>query len=137
MAGGSARDDATARRAELWALLGGTPRAETPRLIAREAAPSPFPSTRLDRLTLDLNGVEPVPALFLRPESVQRPPLIVYAHAHGNRYELGKSELLVGRPALQPEPYGKALADAGCAVLAIDSWLFEERPRHRGENAFT
>lgn len=86
---------------------------------------------------LDLNGVEPVPAYFLRPENVKRPPLVVYAHAHGNRYELGKSELMSGRPALQPVPYGKALTDAGYAVLAIDAWLFEDRPRHGGENAFT
>ena len=124
-------------RAELWALLGGAPRAEKPSLIARERVASPFPGTRLDRLVLDLNGIEPVPALFLRPDDAIRPPLVVYAHAHGNCYELGKSELLTGRPALQPEPYGKALTDAGYAVLAIDSWLFEERRRAESEGAFT
>lgn len=135
--GATSPASAAERRAELWTLLGGAPRAKPPRLIAREAARSPFAGTLLDRLVLDLNGVEPAPALFLRPEGAARPPLIVYAHAHGNRYELGKTELLAGRPALQPEPYGKALTDAGYAALAIDSWLFEERQRPEGESAFT
>lgn len=135
--GAAAPDVAAERRAELWSLLGGPPRAQAPRLIARDRIASPFAGTLLDRLMLDLNGIEPVQAFFLRPEGAVRPPLVVYAHAHGNRYELGKTELLAGRPALQPEPYGKALTDAGYAVLAIDSWLFEERQRTEGERAFT
>ena len=91
----------------------------------------------MERLVLDLNGEEDVPALYLRPErSHTSPPLIIYAHAHGNRYDIGKSELLTGIPALQQPPYGKALVEAGYAVLAIDSWLFGERPRHAGQNAF-
>ena len=113
MGGGSTIADANERRAALWALLGGAPRAEMPSLIAGKRTASPFPGTRLDRLVLDLNGIEPVPALFLRPDDAIRPPLVVYAHAHGNRYELGKTELLTGRSALLPERYGKALADAG------------------------
>ena len=137
ISGAAAPDVAAERRAELWSLLGGAPQARPPRLIAGERIASPFPGTLLNRLVLDLNGVEPAPALFLRPQSVVRPPLVIYGHAHGNRYELGKSELLAGRPALQPEPYGKALTDAGYAVLAVDSWLFEERRRAEGESAFT
>lgn len=128
--------DADAARRDLWSLLGGPPRAERPALIARETLTSPFSGTVLERLVLDLNGIEPVPAFFLRPENAARPPLALYAHAHGNRYELGKSELIDGRPALQAPPYGKALTDAGYAVLAIDSWLFEERRRPEGETAF-
>lgn len=120
-------------RAALWHLLGGAPRPETPRIMSRSVAQSPFPDTRLERLVLDLNGLEPVPALFLAPEQCTNPPLVVYAHAHGNRYDLGKSELLLGRPALQPEPYGLALTQRGHAVLAIDSWLFEQRQRAGGE----
>jgi len=126
----------TPARAALWSLLGGPPRPGRPTLIASEDLSPPCPGTELRRLTLDLNGVEPVPAFYLRPAGATRPPLVVYAHAHGNRYDLGKSELLLGRAALQPEPYGKALTDAGCAVLAIDSWLFEDRRRPEGENAF-
>lgn len=130
-------DEARARRAQLWTLLGGAPGAHVPALVEQRTVESPFAGTSLERLVLDLNGVEPVPALLLKPASAVRPPLVIYAHAHGNTYGLGKSELLRGRKALQPEPYGKALTDAGYAVLGIDSWLFEERQRAEGENGFT
>lgn len=126
-----------ARRAALWSLLGGSRLPYLPTLIESEDMAPPFAATELRRLTLDLNGVEPVPAFYLRPAHATRPPLVIYAHAHGNRYDLGKSELLLGRGALQPEPYGKALTDAGYAVIAIDSWLFEDRQRPEGENGFT
>ena len=130
-------DEARARRAELWTLLGGAPGGRIPVEIGRQALESPFAGTKLERLVLDLNGIEPVPALLLTPKGAVRPPLVTYAHAHGNTYPLGKSELIRGRKALQPEPYGKALTDAGYAVLSIDSWLFEERQRPEGENGFT
>jgi hypothetical protein len=130
-------DERDRERAALWSLLGGPPRPERPTLIASEDLAPPFAGTELRRLTLDLNGVEPVQAFYLRPTRATRPPLVIYAHAHGNRYDLGKSELLLGRAALQPEPYGKALTNAGYAVLAIDSWLFEDRRRPEGENGFT
>jgi dienelactone hydrolase len=130
-------DERDRERAALWSLVGGPPRPERPKLIASEDLAPPFAATELRRLKLDLNGVEPVPALYLRPAGAARPPLVIYAHAHGNRYDLGKSELLLGRGALQPEPYGKALTDAGYAVLAIDSWLFEDRQRPEGESGFT
>jgi pimeloyl-ACP methyl ester carboxylesterase len=130
------RDDAAARRA-LWRLLGGAPFRQRPRLVARQPLASPYPGTTLERLVLDLNGAEEVPALLLKPEEARTPPpLVLYAHAHGDKYEIGKSELLDGRPALQRPSYGRVLAEAGYAVLAIDNWLFGERPRHGGENAF-
>ena len=127
-------NEARARRAGLWKLLGGAPGAHVPALVERRTVDSPFAGTILERLVLDLNGVEPVPALLLTPKGAVRPPLVIYAHAHGNTYPLGKSELIHGRKALQPEPYGKALTDAGYAVLAIDSWLFEGRQRPEGES---
>ncbi len=50
---------------------------------------------------LDLNGVEAVPAYFVRPrEATGRLPVILYNHAHGGDYELGKDELLRGRQAI-------------------------------------
>ncbi len=54
-------------------------------------------------------------------------PVILYNHAHGGVYDLGKEELLAGRPALQDPPYAFALAHAGYASLCIDTWLFGER----------
>jgi dienelactone hydrolase len=67
-----------------------------------------------------------VPALLLRPEGTPRGG-VLYCHAHGHRFEVGKDELTVGRPALQSPPFGDALAARGWAALAIDHWGFGER----------
>lgn len=125
---GTARD-------RLWKLLGGAPGGDRPAIAGRRAIVVPIGGCSAERLELDLGGGEPVPALFLRPEGAARPPLVLYCHAHGNDYDLGKRELLEGRRALQ-SPYAAPLVEAGCAVLAIDNWLFGERPRHGGESAF-
>jgi hypothetical protein len=73
---------------------------------------------RLHRFTLGIGGA-PVPALYLCPAGPGPHPAILYCHAHGNRYEIGAEELVLGRPALQGA-YGPALADRGFASLAID-----------------
>ena len=76
---------------------------------------------------LHLNAEQPVPALLLRPRQAAPRGVVLYCHAHGNRFDIGKDELLVGRPALQSPPYGEALSERGWAVLAIDHWGFGER----------
>jgi len=82
----------------------------------------------LERLLLDLNGIEPVPAYFVRPRSpTGRLPVVLYHHAHGGDYVLGKDELLTGRSALQRTAYADALTARGYAALALDFWLFGER----------
>src|SRR5205085_5673754 len=82
----------------------------------------------LEKLVLDLNGIEPVPAHFTRPIGATGPvPVVLYNHAHGGDYVLGKDELLVGRSALQRPAYAEALARRGYAALAIDSFAFGER----------
>jgi len=88
----------------------------------------------LEKLTLHLNGIEPVPAYFTRPKQAdpstdpkRRLPTILYNHAHGGDYVLGKDELIRGRQALQNPPYAEALADLGCGAFCIDDWNFGER----------
>lgn len=82
----------------------------------------------LEKLVLDLNGEEPVPAYYLRPRRKDGPfPVILYNHSHGGFYDVGKEELFRGAPYLQKPSYGEALTDAGYAVLAIDHWGFGER----------
>ena len=54
-------------------------------------------------------------------------PCILYNHAHGGDYKLGKDELLVGRDALQDPPYARALTANGYVALCIDTWCFGER----------
>ena len=79
-------------------------------------------------MELDLNGLEPVPALLARPGGPRRrAPAILFNHSHGGEYQIGKKELVEGRRYLQPTPYAKALTDEGWAALCIDHWCFGER----------
>ena len=66
-----------------------------------------------------------MPALFTRPLEAAGPlPVVLYHHAHGGDYSLGKSELIEGRSALQRPPYAEPLAGRGIAALCIDAWNF-------------
>ncbi|HEU5329488.1 MAG TPA: acetylxylan esterase, partial [Thermomicrobiales bacterium] len=121
------REQQAARRQELFTLLGDLPDRARPvgaQLISKETRETYL----LETLILDLNGIEPVPAYFVRPrEAPGRVPVVLYNHAHGGDYVLGKDELIAGRSALQSPPYAAALAARGYASLAIDTWLFGER----------
>ena len=71
--------------------------------------------------------MEPVPGVFLKPLQAKGPfPAVLYNHAHGGDYTLGKTELLEGRDALR-HAYGAELTKRGYAVLSIDAWCFGER----------
>lgn len=113
------------RRKELWSLLGDLPwnhHPAPPKLVTTEK----HEGYTLERLVLDTNGLEPVPALLLIPD--KRPPkapALLYIHWHGGMYDLGKEQLLKGVP-VQPA-YAPVLAEKGIVTLAIDSWCFGER----------
>jgi len=124
---------AARRRRELYRLLGELPDRNRP-IGARTVAKEEHPSYILERLVLDLNGIELVPAYLVRPRNNGgRVPAILYNHAHGGDYELGKDELLAGRDALQSPAYAVELAQRGYAALCIDAWGFGER-RGRSES---
>ncbi len=136
---GSRRDfDAfqRSRRKLLWGLLGDLPwdhKPAPPRLIRTEK----HEGYTIERLVLDLNGVEPVPAIVLVPEKrPRRAPGLLYIHWHGGMYDLGKEQLLTG-VEVQPA-YAPVLAEKGIVTLAIDSWCFGERKHvadgHTGED---
>ena len=133
MLGDMGRKEKRASRQELYALLGDLPDRDRPigaSLISREVREDYV----LEKLILDLNGVEPVPAYLIHPPEGSGPfPTILYNHAHGGAYEIGKEELLQGRAALQEPPYAEALAEMGYAALCIDTWVFGER-RGRSES---
>jgi dienelactone hydrolase len=120
-------DAATAQRRDaLWRLLGPRPGLAEPArgvLISTQATESAC----VERWTLTLNGEEPVPAILMRPLNALPRGLVLYCHAHGNRFERGKDELLLGRPAIQNPPYGETLAKLGFAAIAVDHWCFGER----------
>ncbi len=80
-----------------------------------------------DRLFQTTDG-DQVPAYFIRPSTDQPPvPAVLYCHAHGNEYGIGRQELLAGRPALQAPPYAAELIALGCAVLCLEMPCFGER----------
>jgi hypothetical protein len=116
-----------ARRKELWMLLGELPWQHcpgAPKLVSTEK----HDGYTLERLILDLNGEEPVPALLLIPDRLQTPaPGMLYIHWHAGMYGLGKQQLLQGVKA-QPA-YAPVCVEKGLVTLAIDSWCFGERQR--------
>ncbi len=121
-----------ALRQELYSLLGDLPPRD--RLISAELVSEEDRGEYvLEKLILDLNGVEPVPAYFAKPKGDGKRPTILYNHAHGGNYALGKDELIHGRRALQQPPYAEALTALGYNVLCADTWLFGERDMAKTE----
>jgi dienelactone hydrolase len=119
--------DAGERRTLLYSLLGDLPDRGRP-IGARTLAKEDRGTFLLEKLELDLNGIEPVPAYFVRPKkSLGRVPAVLYNHAHGGDYALGKEEFVNGRDGLQNPPYAEVLAELGWAGLCIDTWIFGER----------
>jgi hypothetical protein len=104
------------RREALWRLLGPRPWREQ----GIDGERLGIDNTGVERWRLHLNAEQPVPALLLRPRNVPPRGVVLYCHAHGGRFDIGKDELLTGRPALQSPPYGQVLTARGWAVLAID-----------------
>lgn len=113
------------RRKELWGLLGDLPwehKPSPPKVVSREK----HDGYTLERLVLDLNGVEPVPAILLIPDRrPARAPGLLYIHWHGGMYDLGKEQLLKG--ARENPAYAPVCVEKGIVALAIDSWCFGER----------
>lgn len=122
------------RRTELMGLLGWLPERKGP-VGAQVVSVAEHDGYVLESLVLDLNGIEPVPAYLVRPAQGDGPyPVVLYNHAHGGDYVLGKDELLDGRSALQEPPYADLLTGLGYAALCIDTWAFgERRGRTEGE----
>ena len=115
---------ADAARRRLLSLLGDLPpRDGAPE--GRRLGTTARSNAVVERWSLDLNSREPVPAFLVSPPSPRA--VVLYCHAHGNRFDVGKDELVAGRPALASPPYADALAAIGVAALAIDHWGFGER----------
>ena len=120
------KDEQEGRRRELYGLLGDLPDRHLP-ISGRVLSTSEHGAYLLEKLVLELNGTEPVPAYLVRPPAAGPHPCVLYNHAHGGDYLLGKDELIRGRTVLQKPPYAEDLASAGIAALCIDAWLFGER----------
>lgn len=115
------------RRRELYALLGNLPPRDR-EIHAHSVRTTNADGYLLEELVLDLNGLEEVPALFVKPTDATGPfPCVLYNHAHGGRYDIGKTELIAGRKSLQAPSYAGALTARGYCALCIDTWCFGER----------
>jgi acetyl esterase/lipase len=115
------------RRRELYETLGDLPDRNRPVGVTK-VDEQRRDSYILEKISLDLNGLEAVPAYFVRPSRQSGPfPVVLYNHAHGGDFVLGKDELLTGRSALDRPPYAEALTARGYAALVIDAWGFGER----------
>lgn len=82
----------------------------------------------VEHLRFRLAGRGEVRGILTRPASAGGPlPAILYAHAHGGRYDIGADELLDGRDALLSPPLGPVFAREGYVTLMIDMPTFGER----------
>ena len=81
----------------------------------------------VERLRFRLPDGTEIRGFLTRPTANRMPrPAILYAHAHGDRYDIGASELIAGCPALLDAP-GPVLARQGYVTLCIDMPTFGER----------
>jgi hypothetical protein len=121
------------QRQKLYGLLGDLPPRDAP-IAARLLEQSKRDGYILEKLMLDLNGRQSVPAYFVKPgRAAGRLPCLLYNHAHAGDYQLGKDELLLGRQELCTPPYAQALTSRGWGALCIDAWCFGQR-RERSES---
>lgn len=114
----------TDQRALLAGLLGGF---VPSRFKTMSRTPEPADGFRAEKLILErIDGVR-VRAFLSGPAGEWRGlPAIVYAHAHGAKYDIGARELLDGRPALRG-PYAADFARRGIVALALDMPCFGDR----------
>lgn len=117
------------QRNRLLALLGELP-GERGAVEARTKAVANIGTYVLETLELDLNGLEPVPAIFVKPVDADGPlPVVLFNHSHGGIYDIGKEEMLrnTGKGYLHAPSYAELLTSLGYAALSIDAWGFGER----------
>lgn len=115
------------RRAQLYSLLGDLPDRDRP-VTATLLETKQEAGYERSILSLDLNGEEAVPAYFIKPHHAKgKLPVILFSHAHGRQYWLGKDEIIRSHTCLPGVPYAEAFVQLGFAVLCIDHWLFGER----------
>jgi hypothetical protein len=91
----------------------------------------------IEKLLLDINGQELVPAYFTKPRHhTGKLPIVLFNHSHFGQYEVGKEEFVRGRPEMQQPPFALALGRAGYAGLCLDSWCFGERQNRKELDTF-
>ena len=123
----TASDSESDRAKELYGLLGKLPPRD--RKVGAELVSTEDRGTyTLEKLVLDLNGIERAPAYFARPKGkTGRLPTVLFNHSHGGGYKIGKTEFIEGREYLGKPPYAEFLTSLGYNALCFDAWIFGER----------
>jgi hypothetical protein len=115
------------RRRELYGLLGKLP-PRNRKVGAQVVSTEDRGAYTLEKLVLDLNGIESAPACFAKPKnSSGRLPTVLFNHSHGGGYQIGKAEFIDGREYLGKPPYAEFLTSLGFNALCFDAWIFGER----------
>lgn len=115
------------RRKLLYSLLGDLPPRRR-KISAKSLGTEDKGGFLLERLELDLNGIEAAPAYFVKPKTLTgRAATILYNHYHGGKYKLGKDELLLAKPDAGLPSYAESLTAEGYCALCMDTWAFGER----------
>jgi dienelactone hydrolase len=131
-------EDKDARRRELYTLMGDLP--DRRRSVRWEkVSEEQREKYVLEKLKLDLNGIEDVPGSFVRPPGTKpgrRLPTILYNHAHGGNYKLGKDELIDRSQYFQTPTYAEELTARGYNALCIDHWVFGGRSGRTESSVF-
>jgi acetyl esterase/lipase len=127
---------AHSQRQKLYELLGDLPPRQR-KISVRQIGVEERGEYVLERLLLDLNGSDPVPAIVTLPRHAEKPlPAVLFNHSHGGFYHLGKRELIEGNSYLVDPPYAQALAARGIACLCIDQLNFGERHAQKETELF-
>ena len=117
------------RAKELYGLLGKLPPRDR-KVGAQLVSTEDRGTYTLEKLVLDLNGIEPAPAYFARPKHKSgRLPTVLFNHSHGGGYTIGKTEFIDGREYLGKPPYAEFLTSLGYNALCFDAWIFGERAK--------
>ena len=118
---------------DLYAILGDLPPQNFP-IEVTQSRTVVYEDRTVEHLVLSLNGLEPVPALFIKPKNAAGPlPCVLYNHSHGGYFDLGKKELLEGVSYQFDTPYADSLVESGYAAFCLDAWCFGER-RNRAQS---
>jgi dienelactone hydrolase len=119
--------DKVTQRKQLYDLLGRLPDRDRP-ISVKVVSTEERDGVIIQKLLMDINGLELVPAYFSKPKNATgKLPVVLFNHSHFGQYEVGKNEFVNGRKEMQSPPYALALAKEGYAGLCIDSWGFGER----------
>ncbi|MBI1327889.1 MAG: alpha/beta hydrolase [Alphaproteobacteria bacterium] len=113
------------KRALLYNLLGDLPPRDRPMQV-RVLSVEDHGTYTLEKLEMDVNGLELVPAVFIKPKNVTgKIPAILYNHPHGNKYDHGKKEFFIARN--DNLSWADQIIGMGYAALCMDMWCFGER----------